>query len=67
MLLEVMQGPQQECFWGKIVLEIEALASSDGRFRLTQLCVLSVGGNVQCGAHHCVCKVGIPVGNSYLY
>ena len=67
MLLEVTQGQWQECFWGKMVLEVETLASSGGRFRLTRLCALALGGSVQCGAHHCVSKVGIPVGNSLTF
>ena len=54
-------------FLGKMVLEVETLAFSGGRSRLTWLCVLALGGSVQCGAHHYVCKVGIPVGNSLTF
>lgn len=68
VLLEVMQGQWKEYFLGeKWFLEMETLPSSGGRFTVTQLRVLALGGNVQCGAHPCVCQVGIPVVNSYLY
>lgn len=46
---------------------MKTLASLGGRFRLAQLYALTLGGNVQCGAHQYVCEFGIPAGSSYLY